>query len=127
MNWKFLKHEWGAAAFIGTIILGGVVVLVWLLFKAAFAAPIPPTPPCPKETPIVIHANPSPSAGISVAPTPQVTLPSVPFGCSEPSVVVITPTPSPTAKASSSPSASASVSPKASASPTKSPAASATP
>ncbi len=123
MNRNFLKHEWGAAAFIGTIILGGVVVLVWLLFKAAFAGPVPPTPPCPKETPIVIHANPSPSAGVSVSPTPQVTLPTVPFGCSEPSVVVITPTPSPTPKTSASPSSSASPS----ASPTKSPTTSPTP
>lgn len=119
MNGNFLKHEWGAAAFIGTIVIGGVVVLAWLVLKAVTASPLPPAPPCPRETPIVIHATPSPSAGVSTSPTPQVTLPTVPFGCAEPSVVVVTPTPRPTPKVSASPSVKATPTKSASPSPTK--------
>jgi hypothetical protein len=124
LNRNFFGHEWGAVAFVGTIILGGFAVLVALLVKAATATPLPGLAPCPKFTPIVIQATPTPSPGASPSATPPVALPSVLFGCPEPSVVVQTPTPSPapsasakaTPKATVTPKATASASPKASSS-----------
>ncbi len=108
MNRKILKHEWGAVTFIGTVVLGGLAVLVALLIKAIGPSTAAVSPPCPRVTPIVVPANASPPA-----------LPSVPFGCPEPSIVVQTPSPSPSASPAPSPTAS----PSATASPSSSPSA----
>ncbi len=61
MNRRFLRHEWGAVTFIGTVLLGGLAVLVALVVRAVSPTAVPPTPPCPRSTPIVIHLQPTPS------------------------------------------------------------------
>jgi hypothetical protein len=103
LNRNFIRKEWGAVTFVGTVVLGGIAVLVALIVKAASPTAVPATQPCPKSTPIVIQAQASPNA----SPTPKISLPTVPFGCPTVAVVVKTPTPSssPTAKASASPTA----------------------
>jgi len=102
LNRDYLKREWGAVLFVVTALLGGLAVLVVLIVKAASPTAIPVTPPCPRTTPIVIHAQVSPA----LSPTPTISVKPVPFGCPTPQVVVATPGPSP------SPSATVSVSPQ---------------
>ncbi|MGA8427122.1 MAG: hypothetical protein WB801_06005 [Candidatus Dormiibacterota bacterium] len=106
LNRDFIRKEWGAVTFVGTVILGGLAVLVALIVKAASPTAIPATPPCPKSTPIVIQAQASPNA----SPTAKISIPTVPFGCPTVAVVVKTPTPSPSPTASSSASATATAS-----------------
>jgi hypothetical protein len=116
MNRDFMRREWGAVTFVGTVLLGGLAVLVALVVKAASPTAIPIAPPCPRTTAVVIQAQASPAASA----TPTISIKSVPFGCPTAQVVVKTPIPSP--GASVSPKATAT--PTATASATKSPAAS---
>ncbi|MGH7609725.1 MAG: hypothetical protein ACREOD_07325 [Candidatus Dormibacteria bacterium] len=118
MNRGLFRREWGAVTFIGTVLLGGLAVLVALVIKAISPSPVPATPPCPQSTPIVIHLQPTPS-GAAASPTPTISLPSVPFGCPTVAVVVRTPTPSPSATPSASPRQSPKPSPSPTASPSK--------
>ncbi|HUY62017.1 MAG TPA: hypothetical protein VMW49_09070, partial [Candidatus Dormibacteraeota bacterium] len=107
MNRDFLRREWGAVTFVLTVVLGGLVVLTSLLIKAAGAPPAPPPSPCPSVTPIVVQLTPRPAvsgrspgaASPRVSPSPPVALPSVPYGCPQPSVIVQTPPPTATPSA----------------------------
>ncbi|HVC40102.1 MAG TPA: hypothetical protein VNH20_09085 [Candidatus Dormibacteraeota bacterium] len=86
-----MRKEWGAVTFLATVLLGGLAVLVTLVVRAISPTPIPVAPPCPRTTPVVIHAQASPASSA----TPTISIKPVPFGCPTPQVVVQTPSASP--------------------------------
>ncbi|HVB53833.1 MAG TPA: hypothetical protein VNF24_06530 [Candidatus Acidoferrales bacterium] len=117
MNRDYIKREWGAVAFVVTAILGGLAVLVALIVKAASPTAIPPTPPCPRTTPVVIQAPASPAASA----TPTISIKPVPFGCPTAQVTIGVRSPSPTASATPPATAKATPTATATAKPSASP------
>jgi hypothetical protein len=53
MNIKLLLREWGAASFVGTVVIGGVIVLVLLILTGTSKSATLKPPACPSYTPWV--------------------------------------------------------------------------
>jgi hypothetical protein len=71
MNWAFLRREWGAVAFVITVLIGIIVVPAALILKnPATAAPAVLVTPSPTPSPTA-SAPASPTTSPSRTPSPS--------------------------------------------------------
>lgn len=76
-----LKREWGAVAFIATVIVGALAVGIVFLIGAGHHTTVIAEVPCPTPTVSALLHAPSPGASVAASPTP----PAVASGASSPS------------------------------------------